>query len=58
MAGDPADIGCAVVNIVWFNIKEPFECQVAVKKVTGGGVQDTFGLTSAAASVQNKKRIL
>ena len=48
MAGDPADVGSAPVDVFIFKIEDPFGGQVRLQQITGGRVQNAFRFSGRA----------
>ena len=58
MTGDPADVGCAPVNIFIADVEDVFHRAINPKQVTAGRVQDSLRLSSRTTSVENVEGML
>ena len=58
MAGDPADIGGAKVDVIGMVIEDVFEGGGRIQHVAGGGVEHSFRFSGAAARVKHEERSL
>ncbi len=58
MAGDPADIGGAPVDVIVFEVEDPFGGDVGAHRISAGGVQDALGLAGGPGGVEKIERML
>ena len=58
VAGDPADVGGAEINIVVVDIENVFVRERAPEQITGGAVDDAFGFAGRAGSIKDEQKIL
>ena len=58
VAGDPADVGAAPIDVVLAEIENVFRRGVGLGEVTGCGVEDALGFSGRAAGVENEERVL
>ena len=58
VAGDPADVGGAPVDVVLAQVEHHLVGVGGVDQVTTGGVQHALGLAGAAGGVEDEQRIL
>ena len=58
VAGDPADIGGAPIDILIAHVEDVFAGGIGAGEVTAGGVQDALGLPGGARGVEDEKRVL
>ncbi len=56
VAGDPADVGRAPVNVVVAKVEDVFASHVGVQKIAAGGVQDAFRFAGRSAGVEDEQR--
>ena len=54
VAGNPADIRCAPIGVVIFEVENPLGRDVNAGQVSAGGMNDTFRFTGRAAGVKNE----
>ncbi len=57
MAGDPAYVGGAPVDVAFLVIEHVFMRHCRIQQVTAGGVQHTLRLAGRTGGVQNKQGI-
>ena len=57
MAGDPADIRGAPVDIFFLDIENVAVRRGDAHQISGGSVHDTFGFASCAAGVENEEHV-
>src|SRR6187402_4007567 len=57
MAGDPADVRRAEVNIVLMEIEDVLRCEVGSDGVSTGGVDVALGFAGGSAGVQDVERV-
>ena len=57
MAGDPADVGGAPVDVFFFEIEDPFGGEVGADGISAGGVHDAFRLAGGARGVEDVERM-
>ncbi len=57
VAGDPADIGGAPVDVFFFQIEDPFRGEVGADGIAAGGVHNAFGFAGGAGGVEDVKRM-
>ena len=58
MAGDPADIGGAPVDILIAHIEDVLRGRVGAGEVAAGAVEDAFGFAGRAGGVEHEERML
>ena len=58
VAGDPADVGGAPVDVFVVQIEDEPGGPHRLQQIAGGGVQDAFGLAGGAAGVKDEERLL
>ena len=58
VAGDPADVGGAPVDVFFFEVEDPFGGEVGADGVAAGGVDDALGLSGGAGGVEDVERML
>ena len=58
MAGDPADIGGAPVDILIAHVEDVLRGRVGAGEVAAGAVEDTFGFAGRAGSIEHEERML
>ena len=58
MAGDPADVGGAEINIAFVNVENVFVRERAPEQIAGGAVHDAFRFAGRAAGVEDEQKIL
>ncbi len=58
MTGHPADIGGAPVNIVLFQIEDPFRRGIGPDKIAASGVNDSLRLSGGARRIEDVKQVL
>ena len=57
MAGDPADVGGAKVDVAVVEVKVVFGGEIGAYGVAARGVDQTFGLAGGSAGIEDKERI-
>ena len=57
VAGDPAHIGGAPVDVVVADVEDPLEREVGPEVVAGGGVHHPLGLAGGAGGVEHKQPV-
>src|SRR3984885_11211957 len=57
VAGDPADVRSAPVNVVLLQIENQLGAPGALEEIAAGSVQHAFGFSGGAAGVENVKRM-
>ena len=58
VAGDPAHIGRAPVDVVVLDVEDPLEGEVGPEVVAGGGVHHPLGLAGGAGGIEHKQPVL
>ncbi len=58
VAGDPADVGGAPVDVVVAEIEDELRGPHALQEIAGGSVQHAFGFAGGAAGVEDVERML
>ena len=58
MAGDPADVGGAPVDVVVFEVENDLRGVGGVGQVAAGGVVDALGLAGGAGGVEDEQHVL
>src|SRR5208282_6532647 len=58
VAGDPADVGGAEINIAVVDVENVFVRERAPEQVTGGAVNDPLRLAGRAGSVKDEQKVL
>ena len=57
VAGDPADVGGAPVDVVLMIVEDHLVGHGGIEQVTAGGVHDALGLAGGAGGVEDEERI-
>ena len=57
VAGDPADVGGAPVDVVVLQVEDVFAGEVGLHRVAAGGVEQALGLAGGAGGVEDVERI-
>ena len=57
MAGDPADVGRAPVNIIFLGLEDILEGIGRIDHVAAAGMEDALGLARGAGGVEDEERI-
>ena len=57
VAGDPADVGGAPVDVVVLDVEDAAGGEVDAGQVAGGGVDDALGLAGGAAGVEDEEQV-
>jgi hypothetical protein len=58
MAGDPADVGGAPVDVVVVDIEDVFVREGRVEEIAGGAVDDALGFSGGAGGIEHEEIIL
>jgi hypothetical protein len=58
VAGDPADIGGAKINVAVLVVEDVFVCGRGIDHITADGVLHAFRFAGGAGSVEDKERVL
>ena len=58
VAGDPADVGGAEINVAVVDVENVFVRERAPEQITGGAVDDALGFAGGAAGVKDEQIIL
>ncbi len=58
VSGDPADIGGAPVGVFLVQVEDPLHGHVGLQEISGGGVDDAFGLAGGAGGVEHVEGML
>src|SRR6185436_4603728 len=56
MAGHPANVSGAPVNIIVPQIEDEFAGEFCLEQIAPSGVQDSFGFANGTAGVENEER--
>ena len=58
MTGDPADVGCAPVNVFIADVEDVFHRAINPEQVTAGRMQDSLWLSGRTAGIENVEGML
>src|SRR5579864_4102788 len=58
VAGNPADVGGAPVNVFVFQVEDPFCGEISADRISSSRVDYAFGFSSRAGSVEDIKWML
>src|SRR5262249_61188368 len=57
MAGHPSDVGSTPVNVVFFEIKDPFRSEICADRISARRMHEPFRLARRSRGVKDVERV-